>query len=267
MAPHQPNTSQSPQAVAEALRSARETRIPIDPVGEPFSSAGIDLAYQIQDINTDHDLAQGRRLVGRKIGLTSPAVQRQLGVDQPDYGMLFADMAHMHNDEISLATLIQPKIEAEVALVLRKDIHAADTTLPELMDSIDYLLPALEIVDSRVKDWKIDIFNTVADNASSAFYVLGAKPARLRDVDLALCGMMMSRNGVELSTGCGAACLGHPLRAALWLARRMAAHGRPLQAGDTILTGALGPMAALASPGRVEASINGLGQVGVTFTE
>lgn len=267
MLQNQARVLHTPDDIAKALRNASDIGVPIEPFGHTLPSADVELAYQIQELNTQHALNQGRRLVGRKIGLTATAVQQQLGVNQPDYGMLFSDMAYMHNDEISLSKLIQPKIEAEVALVLNKDMSEPDTTLPELLDAIEYALPALEIVDSRVKDWRISIVDTIADNASSALYVLGAQPVDIQNVDLEFCGMIMTRHGNELSVGCGLSCLGHPLRAALWLVRQMAVSGRPLSAGDTILTGALGPMAALDRPGRIEARIRGLGHVSANFTE
>ncbi|WP_456752190.1 2-keto-4-pentenoate hydratase [Bradyrhizobium sp. USDA 4461] len=211
-------------------------------------------------------IAGGRRLVGRKIGLTSKAVQQQFGVDQPDYGALFADMEVSTGETIDVAKLIQPRVEAEIALVLDRGLSGEDVTLGELMRSIAYAVAALEIVDSRIRDWKISILDTVADNSSSADYVLGAAPRRLTDVDLEACGMTMTRNGTIVSVGCGSACLGHPLRAGLWLARAMARAGQPLRGGDVVLTGALGPVSPVSVGEVYEARVSGFGPVSVTFT-
>jgi 2-keto-4-pentenoate hydratase len=250
---------------ADLLMRAHDSGTPCPPVRELLAAAGNDGAYAVQAINTGRWLAQGRRLVGRKIGLTSLAVQKQLGVDQPDFGMLYADMAYGDGEEVPWHRLLQPKVEAEVALVLERDLPDEGTTSAELIRATAYALPAIEIVGSRIADWNIRFIDTVADNASSGLYVLGHTPVKLESVDLRLAGMVMERGGEPVSLGVGAACLGHPLNAALWLARTMARLGQPLQAGDTVLTGALGPMA-LVRPGDVfEARINGLGSVRAAF--
>lgn len=229
---------------------------------------GVDQAYQIQQINLDRAIkSQNRRIVGKKIGLTSKAVQQQLGVDQPDYGSLFADMIVTQGQRISLSQLIQPKVEAEIALVLKHDLVHSDTTLIELIHAIDYLLPAIEIVDSRVHDWKITIGDTIADNASSAMVALGQQPVALKDVALDKVGMAMYSNGELVSSGNGAACLGNPLLSALWLANTMASKATPLKAGDLILTGALGPMVSVTEASSFQAFIQDVGEVNVSFTE
>ncbi len=250
-------------AAAEHLRDVYTSGSPIEPIGD--SIASVAEAYAVQEINTAYWIDEGRRLVGRKIGLTSHAVQRQLGVDQPDYGMLFADMAIDDGAEIAAGRLIQPKVEAEIAFVLGRDLPCADTTPAEVMQAIDFAVAALEIVDSRIADWRISFFDTVADNGSSGLYVLGSRPVDLADFDPIGCGMVIECRGEPVSVGAGRACLGSPVRAAAWLARTMAAAGRPLSAGDTILSGALGPMVT-AEPGDVfEARISGLGSVTVAF--
>lgn len=224
-----------------------------------------DLAYQIQEINTRYWTAAGRRIVGRKIGLTSRAVQQQLGVDQPDFGMLFADMEVASGSEVALARLLQARAEAEIACVLQRDLPDPNVTTSEVLRAIAYVLPAIEIVDSRIRDWKITLVDTIADNASSAMYVVGTEPRSVSAVDLRLCGMLLTKNDVGVATGAGAACLGHPLHAVTWLARTMVEKGRPLQAGDIVLSGALGPMTAVAAGDLVRAEIAGLGCVSVKF--
>ena len=251
-------------AVAEQLRRAYAEG-PIAPVRASLASPTADLAYEIQEINTCHWSAAGRRIVGRKIGLTSHAVQQQLGVDQPDFGILFADMEAPNGGEVVAARLLQPRAEAEVACVLGRDLTAADPTTSEVLRAIDCVLPAIEIVDSRIQDWKISLVDTIADNASSAMYVLGTEPRNPADVDLRLCGMVLTKNDAIVATGAGAACLGHPLHAVRWLATTMVAKGRPLRAGDVVLSGALGPMTAVAAGDRVRAEIAGLGTVSVRF--
>jgi 2-keto-4-pentenoate hydratase len=255
------------KSVANQLWSARQAGHPCAPVRDLLAEGGIDTAYAVQETNTARSLADGRRLVGRKIGLTSPAVQKQLGVDQPDYGMLFADMAMADGLEIPAAGLIAPKAEAEVAFILEHDIDTDQPTAADLMRAIAYAVAAIEIVDSRIADWDIRLLDTIADDASSALYVLGNQPKRLTDVDLLGCAMVMERGGEPVSKGIGSACLGHPLNATLWLARVMAKVGRPLRAGDTILSGALGPMVAVSPGDRIEARIDGLGSVRAVFSK
>ena len=250
---------------AEQLYQAALSGKPVAPIRDLLVDGTVETAYAVQEINTQRALANGRRLIGRKIGLTSLAVQKQLGVNQPDYGMLFADMAVPDGWEMTRSQLIQPKVEAEVAFVLGRDLTAEHLTIADVVLAVEYAVAAIEVVDSRIADWKIGILDTIADNASSGLYVLGNDPRRLTDVDLRLCGMVMELRGEPISTGAGAACLGHPLNSVLWLAQTMARNGRPLLAGDTVLSGALGPMAPVVWGDVVEARIEGLGSVRAAF--
>lgn len=252
--------------IADDLFRAEQTRTPIPPVRDRLPAGDVDAAYAVQRLNTDRALAAGRRLVGRKIGLTSPAVQRQLGVDQPDYGMLYADMARADAEPIPLSDVLQPKAEAEIAFVLDRDLTPELPTMADLLRAIGFALPAIEVVGSRIAGWDIRITDTIADNASSGLYVLGSRPVRLESFDPVACRMRMQRGDQEVSSGQGSACLGSPLTASLWLARVMARAGAPLRAGDTILSGALGPMVAAGAGDAFEVEIEGLGQVRTRFT-
>lgn len=255
----------TPEAAAQLLHTAASSGHSIAPLRDRLAVADQATAYAIQEANTQRGLAAGRRLVGRKIGLTSLAVQAQLGVNQPDFGMLFADMAVGDGEPVALGRLIQPKVEAEVALVIGHDLTHDRHTYADLIRATEYALPAIEIVDSRIENWNIRFIDTVADNASSGLFVLGGRPVKLADLDLTACAMEMKRGETVVSTGNGRACLGSPLNAAVWLADMMVRCGRPLQAGDIVLTGALGPMVAVQSGDRFDVRIDGLGTVSALF--
>ena len=255
------------KTAAQRIRNAVKSGRPCKPIRDLIEAGDLDAAYAIQQTNTDIWIEEGRRPVGRKIGLTAKSVQKQLGVDQPDYGILYADMEVVDGDEIDAARLMQAKVEGEIALVLDNDLVDEQLTLVDLMDSVAYALPAIEIVGSRIAKWDITILDTIADNASSGLYVLGTRPVGLHELDLRMCGMVMENKGDQVSIGAGVACLGNPLNAALWLARKMVAVGMPLMAGDTIMTGALGPMAPVTPGDVVEVRIGGLGSVRAVFAE
>ena len=250
---------------ALALRQAAQTREYIAPLRETYPDITIESAYAIQRLNTEQKCGDGHRVVGCKIGLTSLAVQKQLGVDQPDFGMLFDYMSYGDSEPIPFDTLTQPKIEAEIAFVLGRDLTMNNPGQLDVLNAVEYVLPALEIVGSRIANWNIGIADTIADNASSSSFVLGSTPKKLGEIDLRLCGMVLERAGDPVSTGAGAACLGNPLNAVVWLARTMAALATPLKAGSVVLSGALGPMAAVHAGDIFEARISGLGSVRAVF--
>lgn len=254
------------EILAHRLRNAYSGAC-IPPMRDLLDPTDADGAYAVQAVNTEYWVTQGRKIVGRKVGLTAKAVQEQLGVGQPDFGVLFDDMEISDGGILEASRVIQPKAEAEIALILGSDLpnHAVDRET--VAAATAQAVAAIEIVDSRIADWKITFADTVADNGSSAMYVLGSERRPLDGLDLWTCGMVMEVNGEVASLGAGAACLGHPLEAATWLANILAERGEPLKSGDVILTGALGPMVALNPGDSVNASIGGLGSVSFSYQE
>ncbi|MFY1593614.1 2-keto-4-pentenoate hydratase [Micromonospora sp. WMMD737] len=255
------------ESAADELFQARESGKPCAPLrGRLLPEADIDTAYQVQQLQVRQWLDAGHRRVGAKIGLTSRAVQESFGVFEPDFGVLLDDMAVPDGAEVDLDRLLQPRVEAEVAFVLGADLPDERITSADVIRAVDHVLPAIEIVDSRVAGWDISIVDTVADNASSGLFVLGTTPRRLADVDLRLCGMVLEQAGEPVSVGAGAACLGNPLHAVQWLAQTLARSGDPLRAGDVVLSGALGPMVPVTAGAAYEARISGLGSVRTCFS-
>jgi 2-keto-4-pentenoate hydratase len=257
-------TSISHGDLARRLRDAYSRGV-VPPLRDGLDPVDADGAYAVQTINTRFWEAQGRRIVGRKAGLTATAVQKQLGVDQPDFGVLFDDMAVADGGALDPARTIQPKAEAEIAFVLGADLPDPDTTPDMVAAAVATVHTAIEIVDSRIADWKISFADTVADNGSSAFFVLAKAGKPFSGLDIYTAGMVMEINGAIVSLGAGAAALGHPLNAAAWLARTLARRGEPLKAGDILLAGALGPMVALAPGDHVRAIVGGLGEASFTY--
>jgi 2-keto-4-pentenoate hydratase len=257
--------------IAQQLWDAELSRTPVPPVRQAIADVAGDgsrilAAYAVQQNITQRRLDGGARLVGRKIGLTSPAVQKQLGVNEPDYGALFDFMAICDGEEIATDRLLQPKVEAEVAFVLKRDLAYSNSTVADVIGAVDYALAAIEIVGSRISNWDIRLEDTVADNASSAMFALGTRPVALADLDLVACKMIMHSQGETVSSGAGSACLGNPLNAARWLANTLAKLGTPLRAGDIVLSGALGPMVSVAAGQTYTAEIEGLGTVRARFS-
>lgn len=272
------NTQEAVTAAVARLAQAQETRVPCAPVRDLIGTDDLDAAYAVQQGLVQGRLVGGATVVGRKIGATSEAVQRQLGVDQPDFGYLLSDMdvsagARPGGGPISMRTLLQPRVEAEVAFRLSRDVDVPEDeiTLAFVRDAVDVALPALEIVDSRIADWKIGFTDTVADNASSGLFVVGDEGLPLSAPGIEGCEpvdveMALSINGEVRSSGNGAACLGDPLEALRWLAVQAARYGDPLRAGALILSGALGPFVPFEPGDRVDASISGFAPLSVVFS-
>jgi 2-keto-4-pentenoate hydratase len=251
-------------AAAQRLRAAAQDRRPCPPVRDLLGCADIGAAYAVQLHNRDHDVRAGRRPLGRKIGLTSAKAQKQLGVEQPDFGLLFEDMVYPSGAGLPVARLLQPKVEAEIAFVLARDIDRP-VGARSVAAAVAHALPALEIPDSRIIGWDITIVDTVADNASSGLVVLGDTPVPLAGLQLPEISMTLDCNGSRVSAGTGWECMGDPLAALAWLSNTLLARGLPLVAGEVVLSGALGPMADVGFGDCVRARFTGFADVTASF--
>jgi 2-keto-4-pentenoate hydratase len=253
------------QAHADALWEAELTRAPIPALTESDPSLTTADAYAIQTINYERRVTGGGRLLGRKVGLTSKPMQEMLGVHEPDFGVLMDDMFVEEGDDVDLSTLMQPRVEAEIAFLLDDELTGPGVTAANAARAVAGALPALEIIDSRIADWKIGLVDTVADNASCGRVVLGGRVTPLQRLDLRLVGMAITRNGELADTGAGAAVLGNPLRCVAWLANEIARFGDALRAGDVVLAGALHRAMPVADGDLVRAEFAHLGAVTTRF--
>jgi 2-keto-4-pentenoate hydratase len=251
--------------IARQLLDAYGSGKPIAPLTTTYDDLTLEDAYRIQLLQIQELLGAGRTVKGHKVGLTSAAMQRLLGVAEPDYGHLLDDFFHLEHVPIPFDRFLQPRIEPEVAFVLAKPLRGPGVTVHEAIAAVDFVLPALEIVDSRIEAWKIGLLDTIADNASSGAVVLGSTPTGLRDVDLRLTGGVMTRNGAVVGTGAGGAVLGSPITSLVWLANTLGARGVSLEAGHVILPGAVCAMVAVAAGDTVTATFGGLGSVTARF--
>lgn len=253
------------QRCADRLERAMAERLPCSPLTDDFQLSDLD-AYAIQQLNIERRLDGGAARIGWKVGLTSAAIQNWLGVNEPDYGTLLDDMVIADHGVADTGRLLQPRAEGEVAFVMAKDLSGPGVDASRVVDATEFVLPAIEVVDSRVKDWKIKWADTVADNASSGMFVLGSTPVSLRrGLDLRLAGMVLRKNGEVVATGAGAACLGHPVNAVAWLANKLGEMGVTLRAGDVVLSGALGPVTPIGRGDWLDVAISGLGETGCRF--
>ena len=253
--------------LAADLAQAERSREPIAPLTAAYPGIDVVDAYEIQLINIRQRVAEGARVLGHKVGLSSKAMQQMMGVDEPDYGHLLDEMEVFEDTPVKAGRYLYPRVEVEVGFILAADLPGADCTEDDVLAGTEALVPSIELIDTRITDWKIALCDTIADNASSGLYVVGASPKKLDGLELRLCGMVMDEGGDEVSVGAGAACLGDPLSATLWLAKTMAKVGRPLKTGDTVMSGALGPMVAVKRGEVYEARISGLGSVRACFCE
>ncbi len=251
-------------SIADRLRAAYDGQS-IDPLTTTYPGLTIDDAYAIQQHQTERRLAAGAVLCGFKIGLTSAAMQKQLNVDQPDYGHLFTDMIHPADASIVTSVFLQPRAEPEIALVLGAPLTGPGLSVADVLRATDYVMPAIEIIDSRITDWRIGLADTIADNASSGGLVLGTQSTPAAGLDLSMLGCVLRRNGRISYTGAGAAVMGSPLYAATWLANTLTARGARLAAGHIILTGSMTAALPVAAGDTVTADIDRLGSVTAVF--
>lgn len=254
------------QDLADELWQADRHATSVAPLTDRHPDLALDDAYAIQTINIERRTSSGERVIGRKVGLTSRPMQEMLGVDEPDFGVLTDRMMVEDGDLIALDALVQPRVEAELAFVMERDLAGPGVTTGVALAAIAGALPSVEVVDSRVADWKIKLVDTVADNASSGLLVLGGRMRKVEELDLRLLGVVVSRGGQLIDTGAGAAALGNPARCVAWLANKLGSFGAGLQAGDVILPGAVHRMVPV-QPGDVfRAEFAHLGAVTVRFS-
>lgn len=247
------------------IYNAEKSKQPVEPFTECFPDITAEEAYDAQLQYVKKRIADGAVVKGKKIGLTSKAMQEMLGVDRPDYGHIFDDMIHSEDEPINTGKYIAPRIEFEIAFVLKEDIDGENVTVETVAPAIDYVVPAAEIIDSRIKNWKIKFEDTVADNGSSAGAVFGESQVQLDQIDLPSVKMEVFKNNEKLAEGYGAAVLGDPLEAVVWLAKALNQYGIPLKAGETVLAGALTKAVDVESGDHFKATFEGLGEVEASF--
>jgi 2-oxopent-4-enoate/cis-2-oxohex-4-enoate hydratase len=248
----------------DELFESLTSRTAIEALTDREPALDVEGAYRIQEHVIGRRLSLGDRIVGKKIGLTSRVVQRALGVNEPDFGQLLSSM--VATDSVAASSLLQPRIEGEVAFLLDRDLQGPGITYADVVYATRYVMPCFEIVDSRIRNWKIKLQDTVADNASAGMFVLGDRAVELKGLDLSTCGMVLEKNGVLECTGAGAAALGSPINCVVWLANALGRLGTPLRAGEIILSGSLAAMIPVAAGDSFHLSIGGLGSASIRFT-
>ncbi|MGG3681794.1 2-keto-4-pentenoate hydratase [Aeribacillus sp. FSL K6-3256] len=250
---------------ADCLMEAEKNRKAVEPLTSLDQEITVETAYKVQLVNIQRKANTGQRIVGKKIGLTSLAMQKLLGVNEPDYGHLLDEMKVENRGALPYEKVLQPKVEAEIAFVLKKDLIGPRVTELDVLQATDYIASALEIVDSRIADWNIKLQDTIADNASSGFFVLGDKQVAVDSLDLSRIGMVLYKNGEVMNTGAGAAALGNPATCVAWLANKLFEYGITLNAGEIILSGALSAAIDAEPDDFFQARFAHLGEVSVRF--
>ncbi|MCC6073949.1 fumarylacetoacetate hydrolase family protein [Pseudomonas sp. GCM10022188] len=255
------------EQLSDELYRALKDNQPIAPLSERHPQLTLQQAYELQlNVLARRQRENGERVIGKKIGVTSQVVMEQLKVDQPDFGHLTSAMLRADGAAIAVADLIAPKAEGEIAFLLKEDLRGPGLTVADVLRATECVMPCIEIVDSRIRDWQIRIQDTVADNASSALFVLGDAAVDPRELELGLVGMTLELNGEIASTGAGAAALGHPANAVAWLANTLGGFGMALEAGEVILSGALSAMVPVKAGDNLRISLGGIGSASVRFT-
>lgn len=253
------------QQLAQKLYQAEINRVPLSPLTDEFPDMTSEEAYRVQLEIIQERVNKGAKIVGKKIGLTSKPMQQMMGVNEPDYGHILDDMIYSDMENVDVSTMIQPKIEAELAFVLGEDLKGPGITVADVLAATEYIVPAIEIIDSRVTDWKIKLGDTIADNGSSAKVVLGGTPTRVAGLELQLLGMVLEKNGQLIATGAAAAALGHPAYAVAWLANKLAQFDIALNKGEVILSGAVTAAVHVEKGDTITVMFSEVGSVSVTF--
>lgn len=250
--------------LADDLAQAYETHVPIDPPSRT-TTLSVEDAYAVQSVQIERRVTSGARVRGHKVGLTSRAMQQMFGVDQPDYGHLLDTMFLPPGESVAISQFLQVRVEPEIAFVLGRDLRGPGVTLADALRSVDFAVAALELIDSRIRDWQITLVDTIADNASSGAVVLGSRPVLLHQLEPRLVGCNLYRNGSLMATGAGGAVLGDPIAALVWLANTLGALGVTLEAGEVVLPGSCTPAVPASAGDTVHADFAGLGPVSVCF--
>lgn len=260
------NNEKTIEALAKNLFEAQQSGEGVSPLTEGDPTFSVEDAYKVQLVNVQKAIDAGQRITGKKIGLTSVAMQEALGVDEPDYGHLLDRMAVVNGGQISSEDVMQPKVEAEIAFILKDDLKGPGISTLDVLQATKYITPALEIIDSRIKDWNITLPDTIADNASSGLYVLGEELYAVDEYDLKQTGMALYKNGELCNTGVGAAALGDPAYCVAWLANKLAEFGITLNAGEVILSGALSTAVEMEPGDYIQARFANIGEVSVRYS-
>ena len=258
-------TKERVKELAQQLISAASTRVPIAPLTETDEGITVDDAYRVQLAVLEHRLSTGRKVVGKKVGLTSAAMQQMFGVNEPDYGLILDTMLIVDGAEQPTSQLLQPRVEPEIAFKLRADLKGPNMTMEQVLEATDYVFPALELIDSRIKDWKIKLPDTIADNASSAGVVVGTNRLHLQGVDLAAEEVVFEKNGEEVGRAKGEAVLGHPAEAVAWVTNKLHEYGITMNAGDIVMPGALTGATSVQAGDTVRATYPNVGSVSIRF--
>lgn len=251
--------------LGDELYAALTTRQVIEPLTSRHDSITIEDAYHIQQRMITRRIEKGEKIVGKKIGVTSAAVMNMLGVRQPDFGYMLDGMIYNEGESVPMNTLIQPRAEGEIAFMMKRDLMGPGITAADILAATEGVMACFEIVDSRIRDWKIKIQDTVADNASCGVFVLGDRLVDPRKVDLSTCGMVLEKNGEIVGTGAGAATLGNPVNAMVWLANTLGRLGIPLKAGEIVLSGSLAALVPVTAGDNLRVTIGGIGGCSVRF--
>lgn len=253
------------QTEAKRFLHAEKNKQSIEPLTHTFPDLTVDEAYSIQLKQIEEKVSNGAKVVGKKIGLTSQVMQEMFQVNEPDYGHLLDDMLHIDGDDISLDAFLEPKLEFEIAFLLKEDLQGPGVTVIDVLEATEYVAPAFEVIDSRIKDWNIRFEDTVADNGSSARAILGGNPTPIDQVDLPHLGMAVYRNGRFIDSATGAAVMGNPARAVAWLANALGKYDISLHQGDIVLSGALTAAVPIQDGDTFTADFAHIGSVSASF--